>query len=761
MESRFTFLDDKFPKLSDYGLKAEHSITSDPNICFLSLGRIAELITDNLCRRNNIPDTPEKLNVLTEKSIITDDISRKILALTDLKHEAADNGYASQSACSRLMITAEELCRWFVSNYGESRFDFLADLLSPDKFIPVLINLAELGREAEDNLYVNTRYCIICLGDIGEAAADRLISGNSIETHETDQIDRIGVLAEKYIVPDDIKDILHELRISRNKAVHERYNDNYTSESEGRRLLNDALELCEWLFRLMMKPGYLVKARITGSDEKGFCAEIGQLSAYVPFEEVTDSKKCVIGKKYVFKIVDTENEIITLSLSGADKDYKLSLARLYAKYKPGQDVHVTIKSISNSTGAIVELKDGLEARIPKQELGRKVHHFDDKTNERLIRYETVARVKWFSLTQYPPMLLSVKDVENDTEPPQSELPQEKPPMPDVDFRVFCRDAVYENIIQALDEGANPNSTNSNNTTALMMAAQYNKNARVVKALVNAGAKINEQNHKGNTALMYAAMSNTPEVVKALYDAGADIHTVNNEGRSAADFAVSNRKLNSTDWVKILRGMDIEEEVTRSETETVPENSEHNEEITHSETEAAMENITQQEEITQSQTEAVQHEDEEEPQYFDIQDTDGPLNSEEDEASLKAHRTKLQRDFLRICRSGSEDEIAEAVSAGVNVNVTNKSSATALMFAAQSNTAQAVEILIHAGARINAQDDRGNTALIYAVSYNNDDVVDALIDAGADRNVTNLAGHKAADYAAKNYRLNDTEAVKRL
>ena len=84
-----------------------------------------------------------------------------------------------------------------------------------------------------------------------------------------------------------------------------------------------------------------------------------------------------------------------------------------------------------------------------------------------------------------------------------------------------------------------------------------------------------------------------------------------------------------------------------------------------------------------------------------------------------------------------------------------------MFAAKSNTAGAVEILIHAGAAVNAQDRSGNTALIYAASYNNDDVVETLIDAGADTDIKNLSGHKASDYAAKNYRLSDTEAVRKL
>ncbi len=123
--------------------------------------------------------------------------------------------------------------------------------------------------------------------------------------------------------------------------------------------------------------------------------------------------------------------------------------------------------------------------------------------------------------------------------------------------------------------------------------------------------------------------------------------------------------------------------------------------------------------------------------------------------------ELQKQFLRICMSGTEEEISRAISSGVNINVRNRSQATGLMFAAQRNTAHAVEILIDAGLDIDMQDIHGNTALIYAASYNNDDVVDMLIGKGAEVNIINHTGHKALNFARKNYRLNDTEALRVL
>ena len=791
MPSRFDFLEDQFPKLFEYGRKAEECISTDPNICLLNLGRIAENITDNLCRRNNIPGDSEKVYELTSRGLITDQIAQKINALTEIKHEAANDDYDSEMACSRLMLAAEELCMWFVNEGEEGRFSFLADLYPPDKPAPILMNLSVLGREAEENLSSNTRYCFICLGDIGEAVVVSLITGNGINIRERDQIDRIDMLSEKHIIPDNIRTILHDLRMARNKAIHERYNDEYTSESEGRRLLDDALSLCEWIFRLTMKAGYVVKARIIAENDGGYSAAMGRIPADVPASEIPEGHSCIPGKKYVFKIVNAEDDIVILSLSDAERDYNLSVGRLYAKYKPGQKVKVKVKSVNKSTGAIVELKDGLEARIPPAELGRKISHYDKDSKQRMMRYDVTARVKWFSLTEYPPMILSVKDIEEERR--QKAIAafthEGKPAMSDIDFYRMCRNAQYEKVIQALDEGANPNSANSNGTTALMTAAEHNTNARVLRALVEAGADVNAQNRRGNTALMFAAMRNSTEAVRILYEAGADIDAVNSEGKTAADYAVSNRKLNGTEILKRLKG-ETETPKSKSQNDTESHETDSQAQISESQNqtdnhESDSQNDTEshetdsQAEISESQKQIDNHEsdsqnateshendsqvqtehNDDEPEIYEYEASETPTKEEIE--ALSVHREELQRDFLRICRSGSEDEIAEAVSAGVNVNVTNKAEATALMFAAKDNTAGAVEILIHAGAAVNAQDRSGNTALIYAASYNTDDVVDTLIDAGADKDITNHAGHRASDYAARNYRLDDTEAVKKL
>ncbi|MDD5456818.1 MAG: ankyrin repeat domain-containing protein [Candidatus Margulisbacteria bacterium] len=84
-------------------------------------------------------------------------------------------------------------------------------------------------------------------------------------------------------------------------------------------------------------------------------------------------------------------------------------------------------------------------------------------------------------------------------------------------------------------------------TALTRAADFsfdNKGARVVKRLLEAGADINEQDHKGRTALISAVICGCEKGVKVLMEAGADRTITDNEGKNALDHAEDL-------WMKLL------------------------------------------------------------------------------------------------------------------------------------------------------------------------------------------------------------------
>ena len=84
------------------------------------------------------------------------------------------------------------------------------------------------------------------------------------------------------------------------------------------------------------------------------------------------------------------------------------------------------------------------------------------------------------------------------------------------------------------------------------------------------------------------------------------------------------------------------------------------------------------------------------------------------------------DFLRLCRSGSVQEIQKALQEGANPNAKDNNGMTALMWAAWFNRdPEAVSLLLGAGAETATKDDEGNTALDYARGKGNTAAVKAL------------------------------------
>ena len=772
MQSRFDFLDDQFPQIAEHARKAEQTLGHDNNICLLNLGRIAEDITDLILKHTKTNDTASSSNNprrLLEHGYIDEDICTKLETLTQIKEDAENKDYSSQMAAQRLLVTAQELCEWFISSQTQRRFSFMADLFPQADSVPPLAALADFGTEAEDNLGTNTRYSLICLGDVGEFAVDTLMNMKDISIHEKDQLYRINMLFYRGVISKAQRDTLHLLRIARNKAVHQRY----ASDEEGSTLLDEALELCEWLFRFTMSDGDIVRGNISAISDDGLSVSIGRLRGHVErpelrIDEGTNIRDCYrVGERENFRVLDAKGDDLALSILQVHNDPWNGAMRHYDRYSVGQDVNATVKRITESFGAFVELKGGLEARIPESEYSITARFPTPKLGQQIS-----ARIKWLNSRQYPYMLLSIRDIEMekgavmpevvpdyDDETPDTEAPvkaSRKSPKKNTErnklFLDMCKTAPVEDIINALDKGADINAHNHNKMTALMVAAMYNPVPEVISALVERGADVNAQNHKGNTALIFAAMMNSEEVVKALCENGADAEISNNDRKKALHYARNNPKLRSNEEVLALLGAEAlaVPAVTHEEITTTPEIHEETTPEIHEETtpEIHEETATEIHEETATEPETVNEPQEE-------------LTPEQHEELERVLKLTLKRDFLKICRSGSLEEVNNAIASGVNVNITNKSHATALMFAAQSNTADVVQTLIEAGVDVNAQDDKGNTALIYAASFNSDDAVALLLDAGADPSITNNDGHTAADYANMNYRLADTQALGRL
>ena len=106
--------------------------------------------------------------------------------------------------------------------------------------------LAQFGQKAEAYLYSDSNSCLMKLGMIGETIVNLMFTYDRIALPiENTAVNRITTLFREGLLTQDLVDILHALRKTRNKAVH----DNYASVSDGKTLLQMAHSLCEWFMQ--------------------------------------------------------------------------------------------------------------------------------------------------------------------------------------------------------------------------------------------------------------------------------------------------------------------------------------------------------------------------------------------------------------------------------------------------------------------------------------------------------------------------------
>ena len=119
----------------------------------------------------------------------------------------------------------------------KSNFEFL------NSHFPVLATFGEL---AEKYLYSDSNSCLMKLGMIGETIVNLCFTYDRIPLpQDNTAANRINGLFREGMITRDLKDVLHALRISRNKATHE----NHASVSDGKALIQMAYSLCEWFMQ--------------------------------------------------------------------------------------------------------------------------------------------------------------------------------------------------------------------------------------------------------------------------------------------------------------------------------------------------------------------------------------------------------------------------------------------------------------------------------------------------------------------------------
>ncbi len=99
--------------------------------------------------------------------------------------------------------------------------------------------------------------------------------------------------------------------------------------------------------------------------------------------------------------------------------------------------------------------------------------------------------------------------------------------------VARRDVVWVNYIAA--QGGNPNIADGRGITPIMLASQLGW-PEGIRALIDAGARVDEPNSTGETPLISAVHRRDTQMMRLLLGAGADPDRTDNSGRSARDYA---------------------------------------------------------------------------------------------------------------------------------------------------------------------------------------------------------------------------------
>jgi ankyrin repeat protein len=88
-----------------------------------------------------------------------------------------------------------------------------------------------------------------------------------------------------------------------------------------------------------------------------------------------------------------------------------------------------------------------------------------------------------------------------------------------------------------------------------LVTSYGGNTEIIKSLLDAGARINEQDDEGNTALMLASRCARNHNVKLLLEAGANVDVQNRYGWTALIYAAnSNGSYNEANLIEIIKGL---------------------------------------------------------------------------------------------------------------------------------------------------------------------------------------------------------------
>lgn len=266
------------------------------------------------------------------------------------------------------------------------------------------------------------------------------------------------------------------------------------------------------------------------------------------------------------------------------------------------------------------------------------------------------------------------------------------------------------ILDMLDEGFPPNTLYKGKTP--LMYAAIKGNEKIVKTLIDKGAKIDTKSDSGFTALMYAVQSNHPDIVTALIDMGAYLETISPENETALIIAI---EISSLEIIDIL--LEKGAHINAKDTKGLP---------------IILYAAGEKEEIINRLLEAG--------------------------ADINASNQK-QETILMLVIKNSFVGMKFLLENGANPNISNSEGKSPLMMAMHNpyvlNMQAMIETLLDYGADSDFINKDGISPLMYAVHLKKIDVLKLLIAHGTNINKKNNAGETALSLAKKT---NDKKSI---
>ena len=338
---------------------------------------------------------------------------------------------------------------------------------------------------------------------------------------------------------------------------------------------------------------------------------------------------------------------------------------------------------------------------------------------------------------------------------------------------------HKRIIKILLEyGAKVDLQTKNGWTALLLASQ-NGHTEIVQLLHEYGAQVDLQRNSGGTALMSASLNGHTEVVKLLHEYGAQVDLQKNDGWTALMSASQN---GHTEVVKLLHEYGAQVDLQRNDGCTAlmlaSENG-HTEVIKLLHEYGAQVDLQKKNGWTalmsasqNGHTEVVKLLHEYGAQV-DLQRNDGctalmlASQNGHTEVIKLLHEYGAQVDLQKndgwtALMSASRNGLTEVVKLlheyGAQVDLQKNGGYTALMLASQNGHTEVVKLLHEYGAQVDLQRNSGGTALMSASLNGHTEVVKLLHEYGAQIDLQKNNGWTALMMASQN---GHTEVVKLL